>query len=84
MAIRHLVRGENYRKSFQVLRRGHPVVLISPQETGDPESSVWSCGQVMGLIDDIPTCQVLIERMVAEAEAVIVQRLAPMVSRSRL
>jgi nitronate monooxygenase len=34
----------------------------------------------MGLIDDIPSCQVLIERMVGEAEAIIAQRLAGMVS----
>jgi len=49
--------GENYRKSFQ--------------ETGDTESSVWSCGQVMALIDDVPTCAELIERMVNEAEEAI-------------
>jgi NAD(P)H-dependent flavin oxidoreductase YrpB (nitropropane dioxygenase family) len=40
-AIRHLVSGENYRKSFQ--------------ESGDAASSVWSAGVVMGLIDDVPT-----------------------------
>ena len=38
------------------------------QETGDPQGSMWSCGQSVGLIDDIPTCKELIERMVAEAE----------------
>ncbi|OLP89173.1 Nitronate monooxygenase [Symbiodinium microadriaticum] len=47
-AIAHLVKGENYRKSFQ--------------ETGDSESSVWSCGQSIGLIKDIPTCQELLDR----------------------
>lgn len=39
------------------------------QETGDPNSSMWSCGQSVGLIDDVPTCKVLIDRIVAEAEA---------------
>jgi NAD(P)H-dependent flavin oxidoreductase YrpB (nitropropane dioxygenase family) len=58
------VSGENYRQSFQ--------------ETGDPETSVWSAGQVMGLIDDIPTCAVLIARMVADAEAIIAGRLPRM------
>jgi NAD(P)H-dependent flavin oxidoreductase YrpB (nitropropane dioxygenase family) len=29
---------------------------------------MWSCGQSVGLIHDIPTCKVLLERMVAEAE----------------
>ena len=33
--------------------------------------SVWSCGPVMALIDDVPTCAQLIERMVAEAVEVI-------------
>jgi len=33
----------------------------------------------MGLIDDVPTCAELVEGMVAEAEAVINQRLAGMV-----
>jgi len=63
-AIRHLVSGENYRQSFQ--------------ETGDPETSVWSAGQVMGLIEDIPTCAVLVARLVAEAEAIIAGRLPRM------
>ena len=33
----------------------------------------------MGLIDDVPTCEALIEGMVAEAEAIITGRLASMV-----
>lgn len=60
-AIAHLVKGENYRQSFQ--------------ETGDAESSAWSCGQSIGLIKDIPTCQELMDRMVAEAEDIIRNRL---------
>jgi NAD(P)H-dependent flavin oxidoreductase YrpB (nitropropane dioxygenase family) len=43
--------------------------------TGDPEFGVWTAGQVVGLIDDIPTCEVLVSRMVREAEAIITQRL---------
>lgn len=52
-------------------------------ETGNTQDSVWSCGQVMSLIDDIPTCKDLIERMVAEAHTTIAQRLTGMLS-SRL
>lgn len=63
--IYHLVKGDNYRASFQ--------------ETGDTESSVWSAGTVMGLIDDVPSCEGLIEGMVQEAEAIIRGRLASMV-----
>jgi nitronate monooxygenase len=42
---------------------------------GDMEHGVWSAGQVMGLIRDIPTVSVLVERIVREAEAIIRQRL---------
>ena len=60
-AIRDLVRGDNYRKAFQ--------------ETGNPNDSVWSCGPVMGLIDDVPTCETLIEDIVREAADIINARL---------
>ncbi|RYY35816.1 MAG: nitronate monooxygenase, partial [Sphingomonadales bacterium] len=42
---------------------------------GDMDAGAWSCGMVAGLIDDIPTCQELIDRIMAEAEAIIRQRL---------
>jgi NAD(P)H-dependent flavin oxidoreductase YrpB (nitropropane dioxygenase family) len=64
--IYHLVKGENYKVSFQ--------------ETGDAESSVWSCGPVMGLIDSVPTCEELLTGMVAEAESIIKGRLSNMVA----
>lgn len=44
-------------------------------ESGDLDHGVWSAGMVIGLIDDIPSCKVLVERIVAEAEAIIAQRL---------
>eukprot|EP00697_Spironema_sp_BW2_P009766 gnl/Spiro4/24769_TR12314_c0_g1_i1.p1 gnl/Spiro4/24769_TR12314_c0_g1~~gnl/Spiro4/24769_TR12314_c0_g1_i1.p1 ORF type:complete len:347 (-),score=106.06 gnl/Spiro4/24769_TR12314_c0_g1_i1:110-1111(-) len=68
--IAHLMRGENYRKAFQ--------------ETGDPNAGVWSAGPVMGLIDDIPTCKELLERMVKEAEEIISGRLMRIVQHSRM
>jgi len=42
---------------------------------GEMDIGVWSCGMVAGLIDDIPTCKELIDRIMAEAEALIRQRL---------
>jgi NAD(P)H-dependent flavin oxidoreductase YrpB (nitropropane dioxygenase family) len=39
------------------------------------EHGVWSAGMVIGLIDDIPTCKELVERLVADAEAIIRDRL---------
>ena len=35
-------------------------------------------GMVQGLIHDIPTCQQLIDRIIAEADAIVDQRLATM------
>lgn len=45
-------------------------------QEGEMDIGAWSCGMVAGLIHDIPTCQELIERMMAEAEAIISERLA--------
>jgi len=42
---------------------------------GDMDAGAWSCGMVAGLIDDIPTCAELIERIMAEAERLIRGRL---------
>ncbi len=46
---------------------------------GDMDAGAWSCGMVAGLIDDIPTCKELIDRIMAEAHALITQRLAGLV-----
>jgi NADH:quinone reductase (non-electrogenic) len=43
---------------------------------GEMDAGAWSCGMVAGLINDIPTCKELIDRIMAEAEAIIHQRLA--------
>ncbi|MDP1930840.1 MAG: nitronate monooxygenase family protein [Gammaproteobacteria bacterium] len=48
-------------------------------ETGDTENGVWSAGMVIGLIDDIPTCRELVERIVEEAEQIIIGRLKGLV-----
>lgn len=43
---------------------------------GEMDAGAWSCGMVAGLIHDVPTVRELIERTMAEAEAIIRQRLA--------
>ncbi len=43
---------------------------------GEMELGAWSCGMVAGLIHDIPTCKELIDRIMAEAKAIITDRLA--------
>jgi NADH:quinone reductase (non-electrogenic) len=43
---------------------------------GDMDAGAWSCGMVSGLINDIPTCSQLINRIMEEAEQIISDRLA--------
>ncbi|KAI9462263.1 hypothetical protein HD554DRAFT_2176017 [Boletus coccyginus] len=40
-------------------------------DIGDPEYGIWSAGIAMGLIKDIPTCKVLLNRIESEAEEII-------------
>lgn len=72
--------------------RGEPFEAVAPLvkgargreglNTGDTSHGVITAGQVIGLIHDIPTCAQLIQRIVAEAEAIINQRLAKFASPS--
>jgi nitronate monooxygenase len=48
--------------------------------TGDTNHGVWSAGMIQGLIHDIPTCEVLVSRIVSDAESIIRQRLAGMLA----
>nr|WP_279163362.1 nitronate monooxygenase family protein [Rhodococcus erythropolis] len=59
--VRHLVAGARGRAVF---------------DSGDPEAGIWTAGTVQGLIHDIPTVGELVERIVAESEALIAGRLA--------
>jgi nitronate monooxygenase len=47
---------------------------------GDLDGGIWSAGMVTGLIHDIPTCQELVARIVAEAEDLIAKRIGPAVA----
>ena len=49
----------------------YPKVMID----GDMDAGAWSCGMVAGLIHDIPTVKELIDRIMADAERIIRQRL---------
>jgi NAD(P)H-dependent flavin oxidoreductase YrpB (nitropropane dioxygenase family) len=44
-------------------------------QNGDMDAGAWSCGMVAGLINDIPTCQQLIDNIMSEAEDIINKRL---------
>lgn len=53
------------------------VVGVYPKimKEGEMDAGAWSCGMVAGLINDIPTCKELIDRIMAEAEDIIRKRL---------
>ena len=48
-------------------------------QAGEMEAGAWSCGMVAGLIHDVPTVRQLIDRIMAEAHALIEERLAGLV-----
>jgi len=50
----------------------YPKIMLE----GTMDAGAWSCGMVAGLIHDIPSCKELIDRIMAEADAIIHQRLA--------
>ena len=49
----------------------YPKVMID----GDMDAGAWSCGMVVGLINDVPTVKELVDRTMTEAERLIRQRL---------
>jgi NADH:quinone reductase (non-electrogenic) len=57
-------------------KRGRSAVL----EQGDVEGGLWWAGQTQGLIHDVPSCAELIDRTIAEAEAIISPRLTDLLN----
>ena len=49
----------------------YPKIMID----GDMDAGAWSCGMVAGLIKDVPTVKELIDRIMADAERIIRNRL---------
>ncbi len=54
----------------------YPKVMLN----GEMDSGAWSCGLVVGLINDIPTVKELIERIMDDADRIIRGRLSSMLS----
>ena len=81
------------KKAIEMEQRGKGIDEIGPYvagkkgrvvyETGDLEHGIWSAGTSMGLIQDIPSCKELVERIVSEAEAIIKARLVGMAASAR-
>ena len=49
-------------------------------ETGDLSKGIFWAGMVQGLIDDIPSCQELIDRIIGDAEAIVKERMGAMLA----
>ena len=54
----------------------YPKVMLD----GEMEAGAWSCGMVVGLINDIPSCKELIDGIMGEADTLITKRLEGMLS----
>lgn len=54
----------------------YPKIMIE----GKIDTGAWSCGMVVGLIHDIPTCKELINHIMSEAKKIISDRLQRMIS----
>ena len=54
----------------------YPKVMLD----GEMEAGAWSCGMVVGLINDIPSCKELIDGIMREADSLITKRLEGMLS----
>jgi NADH:quinone reductase (non-electrogenic) len=66
--VRHLVGGAGNRRVLQ---------------DGELDAGAWSCGMIAGFIHDIPTCKELVDRIMAEAEAIISSRLEALLAALR-
>ena len=53
----------------------YPKVMVD----GDLDAGAWSCGMVVGLINDVPSVKELIDRIMADADRLIRGRLASLV-----
>ena len=59
--------------SQMVMAANTPMLLKAALVDGNIDSGVMASGQVVGVIDDLPSCAELIERIVAEADATLKQ-----------
>jgi NAD(P)H-dependent flavin oxidoreductase YrpB (nitropropane dioxygenase family) len=65
-AMRH---GRELTWSQTLMAANTPMLLRAAMVDGRPDLGVMSAGQVVGLIDDLPSCAELIDRIMAEADA---------------
>ncbi|MEU6121205.1 nitronate monooxygenase [Streptomyces sp. NPDC047123] len=68
LAMRH---GKDLTWSQVLLAANTPMMLKSAMVDGRPEAGVMASGQIAGLIEDLPSCAELVERVMVEAGEVM-------------
>jgi NAD(P)H-dependent flavin oxidoreductase YrpB (nitropropane dioxygenase family) len=71
------MRGRGLRYDQVLLAANTPMLIRAAMVEGRVDAGVMASGQVAGLIEDLPGCAELIERIVAEAEAVLDRLASP-------
>jgi NAD(P)H-dependent flavin oxidoreductase YrpB (nitropropane dioxygenase family) len=61
-------RGQELSWSQVVMAANTPMLLRAAMVEGRPDLGVMASGQVVGLIDDLPTCAELVTRIISDAE----------------
>jgi NAD(P)H-dependent flavin oxidoreductase YrpB (nitropropane dioxygenase family) len=64
---RAMKKGSERSWSQMMLAANTPMMLKSGLVEGDTDAGVLAAGQVVGLLDDLPTCEELVDRVVTEA-----------------
>jgi NAD(P)H-dependent flavin oxidoreductase YrpB (nitropropane dioxygenase family) len=68
LATKH---GKDQTWAQMIMAANTPMLLRAGLVEGDTRAGVLASGQVVGMIDDLPTCRELVERIVADAEAIL-------------
>ncbi|MDT4950288.1 MAG: hypothetical protein QOJ37_2883 [Pseudonocardiales bacterium] len=68
LAAKH---GKEQTWSQMIMTANTPMLLRAGLVEGDTRAGVLASGQVVGMLDDLPSCHELIESIVTEAEAII-------------
>jgi NAD(P)H-dependent flavin oxidoreductase YrpB (nitropropane dioxygenase family) len=64
-------RGSELSWSQVLMAANTPMLLKAAMVDGRPDLGVMAAGQVVGVIDDVPSCAELIDRIMAQAEATL-------------
>lgn len=67
-SARQMTRGGNSSLGQALMAANAPMLIQRAVEQGDPEEGVMATGQVAGRLQDLPSCEQLVRRIVSEAE----------------